>query len=188
MEYFLSEINKLQFDTEPPYDKIHSKLTDCLKALSHTGVDNFRLFKSGPVTKTPSKVNTFKIAQYTPTTASAFPDDNDSSTSCCPVAPASARKKRQATKQIEYETVEEIDESIEELKPEVISAKILPVEQAKTPQVKPKRVVKSRKNSENEENEQTSSLQTNELSTIESYENEDIGNAKSECILFGVYI
>lgn len=58
IEFYLNEINKLEFDTEPPYDKIHSKLSDCLQLLGHTGVDNFRLFKSEPVaTKTPAKVS-----------------------------------------------------------------------------------------------------------------------------------
>ena len=35
------------------------KLSDCLQSLGHTGVDNFRLFKSGPApAKTPAKVDT----------------------------------------------------------------------------------------------------------------------------------
>ena len=35
IEFYLNEINKLEFDTEPPYEKIHSKLSDCLQLLGH---------------------------------------------------------------------------------------------------------------------------------------------------------
>lgn len=60
MEYYLNEVNKLQFDSEPPYAKIQSKLTETLKALGHSSSagDNFKLFTPAKAsTKTPSKVS-----------------------------------------------------------------------------------------------------------------------------------
>ena len=55
-EYFLNEVNKLEFDTEPPYSKIQSKLSDTLRSLGHgaNALDNFRLFSNKNPPRTPS--------------------------------------------------------------------------------------------------------------------------------------
>ena len=98
--------------------------------------------------------------------ASAFVNDTEPTA----VATPSARKKRQATKQIENEDLEEIDESIEELKLKTIpSSKKLLIEKPKTPLAKPKRATKSRKESDTEEDESI-----NTMSNIESYENAEV--------------
>jgi vaccinia related kinase len=102
IEFFLTEINKLEFDSEPPYDKIHTKLNECLKSLGHTGPDNFRLFHpnkssagSSTTTKTPAKVvkKTAVAANLASSTStdSAFAEELVGS----PVV-----KKRQATKKL----------------------------------------------------------------------------------------
>lgn len=97
--------------------------------------------------------------------ASAFANDAEPSA----VATPSARKKRQAIKQIENEDLEEID-SIEELKLKTIpSSKKLLIEKPKTPLAKPKRAIKSRKESDTEEDESI-----NTISNIESYENDEV--------------
>jgi hypothetical protein len=46
MEYFLIEVNNLEFDTEPPYSKIQSKLSETLRDLGHdvVSLENFGLF------------------------------------------------------------------------------------------------------------------------------------------------
>lgn len=46
MEFYLNEVNKLEFDSEPPYLQIHSKITTTLTFLGHSAsaIDNFRLF------------------------------------------------------------------------------------------------------------------------------------------------
>lgn len=58
-EFYLNEVNKLQFDTEPPYAKLHTKLNETLSKLGEsTSLENFRLFKpsAGAETgKTPSR-------------------------------------------------------------------------------------------------------------------------------------
>lgn len=48
MEFYLNEVNKLEFDTEPDYQKIHTKITDTLTGLGHSkkDKDNFYIFKS----------------------------------------------------------------------------------------------------------------------------------------------
>jgi hypothetical protein len=53
----LNEINKLQFDSEPPYLKITNKISDTLKLLGHSSetIDNFNAFNQ---TKTNSKTTT----------------------------------------------------------------------------------------------------------------------------------
>ena len=48
VKYFLDEINKLQFDSEPSYSYIHGKLDECLESLGHKGSDDFKLFKNLP--------------------------------------------------------------------------------------------------------------------------------------------
>jgi len=114
--------------------------------------------------------------------ASAFADQDDSVTT-------STRKKRPVTKPIEYDDVEEIDESIEELKPKTSAAakKLLITKPSTTPLAKPKRVVKSRKNSENEESDQV-----NSISNAESHENGDVLNtdstARSKIYFYRIHI
>ena len=56
MEFYLNEVNKLEFDSEPPYARIQTKITDTLKALGHSSSvgDNFRLFSTKSAPKTPS--------------------------------------------------------------------------------------------------------------------------------------
>jgi hypothetical protein len=56
MEFFLNEVAHLEFDSEPVYAKIQAKLTDALKQLGHSSsaVDNFRLFSTKNMPKTPS--------------------------------------------------------------------------------------------------------------------------------------
>lgn len=52
MEYFLTEVNKLEYDSEPSYSKIHLKLTDTLRAVGHTSSeDNFYIFKPAKSSK-----------------------------------------------------------------------------------------------------------------------------------------
>jgi hypothetical protein len=52
MEYFLNEVSRLEFDSEPAYAKIQAKLTDALKQLDQSAVDNFRLFSAKSMPKT----------------------------------------------------------------------------------------------------------------------------------------
>lgn len=49
IEFYLGEVNKLEHDHEPPYAKIHAKITDALKALGHgsASADHFHLFTPG---------------------------------------------------------------------------------------------------------------------------------------------
>jgi hypothetical protein len=57
MEFYLNEVTLLEYDSEPPYARIHTKLTDALKALGHSSsaVENFRLFSAkSSLPKTPS--------------------------------------------------------------------------------------------------------------------------------------
>lgn len=53
----MNEINKLQFDSEPPYLKITNKISDTLKLLGHSSetIDNFNSFNQ---TKANSKTTT----------------------------------------------------------------------------------------------------------------------------------
>lgn len=46
MEFYLNEVNKLEFESEPDYAKIHSKITETLVALGHARSerDNFYVF------------------------------------------------------------------------------------------------------------------------------------------------
>ncbi|RNA34646.1 serine threonine- kinase VRK1, partial [Brachionus plicatilis] len=53
VEFYLNEVKKLEFESEPPYAKIQSKINDTLKSLKYTGADNFGLFSSN---KSKSKV------------------------------------------------------------------------------------------------------------------------------------
>ena len=48
MEFYYNEVNKLEFDTEPDYLKIHTKITDTLTGLGHSknDRDKFYIFKS----------------------------------------------------------------------------------------------------------------------------------------------
>jgi hypothetical protein len=48
MEFFLNEVNRLEFETEPDYVKIHSKIADTLSALGHSknDKDNFYVFST----------------------------------------------------------------------------------------------------------------------------------------------
>jgi len=46
VEFYLNEVNKLEFESEPSYDKIQAKLNDCLEWLGHKEGDNFRLFEN----------------------------------------------------------------------------------------------------------------------------------------------
>ncbi len=61
MEYYWSEVARLEFDSEPPYAKIQSKITDALKLLgqSSSSVDNFRLFSAKNIPKTPSNAHVY---------------------------------------------------------------------------------------------------------------------------------
>lgn len=49
IEFYLTEVNKLEHDHEPPYAKIHAKIGDALKALGHSpaSADHFHLFTPG---------------------------------------------------------------------------------------------------------------------------------------------
>ncbi len=58
IEFYLNEINKLEFNSEPPYLKIMNRLTDTLKSLGHSGEDNFYAFSQ-------SKTNLKATAQVT---------------------------------------------------------------------------------------------------------------------------
>ena len=181
IEFFLNEVNKLEFDTEPPYAKIHTKLNECLSTLGHSGADNFRLFKSGSSTasKTPAKVTKKASAS----TASACVEEEP-----LPVAApsnGSTRKKRQVIKPVEYdeEVLDEevvIDESIEELKTKASAAK--KTAEPKTPLAKPKRGAKKDEEVVQPKQQQQSVADINGISKIETYNNEDlsaIGNARS---------
>lgn len=56
VEYYLNEVNKLQFDTEPPYGKILSRINETLKALGQSeSSDHFNAFSQ---TKTKKKSTT----------------------------------------------------------------------------------------------------------------------------------
>lgn len=57
----MNEINKLQFDTEPSYAKILSKINDTLKSLGNDSTDNFYAFNQKSSSKTPSKVTHFSL-------------------------------------------------------------------------------------------------------------------------------
>jgi hypothetical protein len=68
MEFYLNEVNKLEFDSEPPYNKIHTKLNEALRRIGATqsvisGSDNFMIFSSNKVSgsKTQLKVFGFSI-------------------------------------------------------------------------------------------------------------------------------
>ena len=58
MEYYLIEVNKLEFDAEPPYLKIQSKLSETLRTLGHgdMALDNFGLFSKNNLPKTRIQV------------------------------------------------------------------------------------------------------------------------------------
>ncbi len=57
IEYYLNEINKLEFNSEPPYLKIMNKITDTLKSLGHSSEDNFYAFnQSKTISKTSTQV------------------------------------------------------------------------------------------------------------------------------------
>ena len=47
IEFYLNEVNTLEFETEPDYAKIHKKIEETLASLGHpkTAKDNFYIFK-----------------------------------------------------------------------------------------------------------------------------------------------
>ena len=106
VEYFLAEIGKLEFDTEPPYSRIQTKLSEALRSLGHTASqgENFSIFKSSSSHtasaaaaangKTPKASNN-KHHQLMPADAvlREFIGDNDAKTSRV-ATPTAARRKR----------------------------------------------------------------------------------------------
>lgn len=54
MKYFLTEVNNLEFNSEPQYQTIQNKISDTLSTLGHTksNVDNFYIFNSNSLKKT----------------------------------------------------------------------------------------------------------------------------------------
>jgi len=54
MKYFLTEVNNLEFNSEPQYQTIQNKISDTLSTLGHTksNVDHFYIFKSNSLKKT----------------------------------------------------------------------------------------------------------------------------------------
>ena len=55
MDYYLNEVNKLEFDTEPAYSKIYAKLSETLRSIGYKdNLDNFAIFKPlASIPKTP---------------------------------------------------------------------------------------------------------------------------------------
>jgi hypothetical protein len=63
MEYYLSEVNKLEFDSEPAYSKIYAKIHETLRNIGYKdNLDNFSIFKpSTSIPKTPKASNSVNI-------------------------------------------------------------------------------------------------------------------------------
>lgn len=57
MKYFLTEVNNLEFDSEPQYQNIQNKITETLSTLGHSksSVDNFHIFNSKSKNSTATK-------------------------------------------------------------------------------------------------------------------------------------
>ncbi len=69
MEYYLNEVNKLEFDSEPAYSKIYTKISETLRSIGFKdNQDNFSIFKpSASIPKTPkasNQVNIYKIQYF----------------------------------------------------------------------------------------------------------------------------
>ena len=58
IEFYLNEVNELQFDSEPNYSKIQTKLNEALKTLGHSNllVENFQIFNPAKQPTKPSAV------------------------------------------------------------------------------------------------------------------------------------
>jgi hypothetical protein len=63
MEYYFIEVNKLEFDSEPPYLTIQSKLSETLRTLGHgdMALDNFGLFSKNNPPKTRFQVKIYYL-------------------------------------------------------------------------------------------------------------------------------
>ena len=66
IEFYLNEVNKLGFESEPDYAKIHTKITDTLASLGHSEStkDNFYVFS--PAAPAPAHKNTVKGNKQVP--------------------------------------------------------------------------------------------------------------------------
>jgi len=63
IESYLNDVNKLEYDTEPDYAKIHSKITETLASLGHTKTtkDNFYIFSSESKSAKAFRANRSKV-------------------------------------------------------------------------------------------------------------------------------
>lgn len=116
MEFYLNEVNKLEFESEPDYVKVHSKITETLAALGHAKGerDNFYVFskevkiaKKMPAVKDKSNANNGSKLEVSSAKKRVVPS---------PKATPKATAKK-VTKKEESES-DESDSDLEEIKAE----------------------------------------------------------------------